>query len=218
MVKPKQESSQSLKTIRPISAKKVTSIKPVRKKTGKNTESSKLLRRISPKVLSPNTLESFSSKNVTSGRTLSSEFTIIPTEINKTLFKLEREHIDLLSLYSKMSDELLHLKTLEKLDRQKEKQLSQLKNKLAANNREKAELQNIVKGSEGVLKEFLKKMEKGSLNAEDKKSIARAIRELYLDSGIKGSVDSDDGNCDSKVMELWAMIPKLEKVLKDLKK
>jgi hypothetical protein len=150
------------------------------------------------------------------GRTLSSEFTLPSSEINRTLFKLEREHLDLLSLYSKMSDELLHLKTLEKLDKQREKQLNQMKNKMIFNSKEKNEIQNIVKNSEIVLKDFLKRMEKGFLGPEEKKFIAKQIREIFLDSGR--SEGDEDIEKNSKVLELWGILPKLEKILKKKKK
>jgi glutamyl-tRNA reductase len=149
-------------------------------------------------------------RNQTSGRTLSTEFTLNSPEVSKALVKLEKEHSDLLSLYSKMSDELLHLKTLEKLDKQREKQIQQIKNRLNSNTRETNEIQNNLKFCEGIFKEFVKRMEKGGLTAEEKKILARQIQNFFGELGIQ--IDEVDKN-EACLGELWNLIPKTEKLL-----
>lgn len=203
-----QESSASLKNIRPLSARKIKPVKSsARKKVAKIPESSKILRRISPKVLSPQTYESFTARNQTSGRTLSTEFTVNSPEVNKALLKLEREHSDLMSLYSKMSDELLHLKTLEKLEKQREKQINQMKSRLNSNAKETVEIQNSLKISENILKDFTKKMEKGGLTAEEKRGFIKKIK-----SFLNGKGESEN----EVFAELWELLPKTEKLLNRL--
>lgn len=208
MVTITQESSASLKNIRPLSARKIKPVKTsARKKVAKIPESSKILRRISPKILSPQTYESFTARNQTSGRTLSTEFTVNSPEVNKALVKLEREHSDLMSLYSKMSDELLHLKTLEKLEKQREKQINQIKARLNSNAKETVDIQNSLKISESILKDFTKKMEKGGLTAEEKRSFIKKI---------KGFLNGKGEPENEVFAELWELLPKTEKLLNRL--
>lgn len=167
-----------------------------------------MLKRISPKILTPALYESSTLKNPLSTRTLSSEFTLTPREINKALIKLEREHSDLLGLYSKLSDDLLHLKTLEKVERQKDKQIAQAKAKILANNKEKSELQSSLRICESIFKEFSKKMEKGQLGDDERKMLALQI-EGILKNGFRMGNEED---C-VYLKELWDLLPKAERVL-----
>ncbi|OMJ94391.1 hypothetical protein SteCoe_2443 [Stentor coeruleus] len=212
------EASQSQKNIRPLSARKINPIKASgRKKNLKITDSNKLLRRISPKVVSPNVFESSSVRNAgTTGRTLSSEFTMTPTEINKALVRFEREHSDLLSLYSKLTDDLLHLRTLEKLEKQKEKQIAQAKARLLANNKEKTDLQSGLKMCENIFKDFSKKMEKGGLTAEEKRILIIQIQNFFMQTGNKTGNDEENDKKNILLTELWDLLPKTEQLINKL--
>lgn len=188
-----------------------------RKKTQKVGESGKLLRRISPKINSPNFFESSSVRNTgTTGRTLSSEFTLTPSDANKALLRLERENSELLALYSKLSDDLIHLKTLEKLDKQREKQINLIKNKINANAKEKSEILNNIKICEQIFKEFSKKMEKGGVTADEKKALAGLIQGFYDHSGLNSIQESETSSKEFKMSDLWDLLPKTEKILNNL--
>ncbi|OMJ82417.1 hypothetical protein SteCoe_16893 [Stentor coeruleus] len=203
------EPSQSQKNIRPLSARKINTLKTgPKKKPLKISDSNKMLKRISPKIITPSLHESSTLKNPLSTRTLSSEFTLTPREINKALIKLEREHSDLLGLYSKLSDDLLHLKTLEKVERQKDKQIAQAKAKLQANIKEKSQLQNSLRICESIFKEFSKKMEKGLLGDDERRMLALQI-EGFLKNGER--IENDEDSVYLK--ELWELLPKAERVL-----
>ena len=163
---------------------------------------------------SPNVFESSSVRNAgTTGRTLSSEFTMTPNEISKAVTRLEREHSDLLALYGKLCDDLLHLRTLEKIDKQREMQINQLKNKLATNCKEKAEVLGNLKICEQIFREFGKRMEKGGLTAEEKKNLASQIHEFYLQSGCRSSLDSENSAKEVQLNDLWELLPKAERIL-----
>ena len=131
-------------------------------------------------------------------------------EVNKALIKLEKEHSDLLSLYSKMSDELLHLKTLEKLDKQREKQINLIKSRLNSNAKETNEVQNNLKYCETIFKDFAKRMEKGGLTIEEKKGLARQIQGFLVEIGAQNE-EAETG--DPSIGELWNLVPKTEKLL-----
>ena len=181
-------------------------------------ESSKVLRRISPKIITPNGFESSSVRNTgTTGRTLSSEYTMTQTEIHKAIIRLEREHSELLSLYSKLCDDLLHLRTLEKLDKQREKEVNQIKNKLAANNKEKTEIGNDLKNCEIIFKDFTKKMEKGMLTNEEKKNLIERIQGFYAKSGQNPDFEPEKNIKEFEIADLWDLLPKTEKLIKKLK-
>jgi len=108
-----------------------------------------------------------------------------------------------------MSDELLHLKTLEKLEKQREKQINQIKARLNSNTKETADVQNNIKISEGILKDFTKRMEKGGLTMEEKRGMVKQIQN-FLNEGPKD--DSENG----VFLELWELLPKTEKLLNKL--
>ena len=139
-----------------------------------------------------------------------------PTEINKALVRLEREHSDLLALYNKLSDDLLHLRTLEKLDKQREKQIIQIKTKLSANAKEKSDILSNLKICEQIFKDFSKKMEKGMITSEEKKSLAGQIQAFFMQNGCRSTLESEASTKDFQMSDLWDLIPKTEKVLNKL--
>lgn len=108
-----------------------------------------------------------------------------------------------------MSDELLHLKTLEKLDKQREKQINLIKTRLNSNAKETNEIQTNLKFCETIFKDFAKRMEKGGLTFEEKKGLARQIQGFLAEIGANEEAETGD----TSFGDLWNLLPKTEKLL-----
>lgn len=131
---------------------------------------------------------------------------------------MEREHSDLLALYNQLCNDLLHLRTIEKIEKEKESQIAQMKLKILSNTKEKAEIVGNVKACEQIFRSFAKRMEKGGLSPDEKKKLMDQIRDFQLQSRRKSVFAFENQEKDIQLSELWDLLPQTERLLRRIRR